>query len=118
MSTFKQAVHSEISDALKAHAVVLIVSPPVVQALATYYHSEAETWIQAEFQVADSFHNRNVHNINLNAQMDSYLTAHGETYLAYRGDNWHPNEAGHLLAGQLLYNNVLVTFGMNPILYK
>jgi hypothetical protein len=116
--SFKQAIHQEIAQALQAHAVVLMVSPPVVQASATYDKFPVNQLIAAEFEVAASFHSKNVYTFNLNQQMTNYLAAHNQTYKMYKGDSWHPNQAGHELAGQLLYNDMMQTLGQAPIIWK
>lgn len=118
MATFQQAIHDEIATALKAHAVVLMVTPPVVEATATVNATAVANYISGEFQVANSFHNPNIDLFNLNAQMATYMEAHGQTWKTYYGDSWHPNQAGHQLAGHLLYNDIIQTLGQTPIQYK
>lgn len=115
---FSDAIHDEIAQSLSQNAVVLIVTPPVVQAAATNYHAQVEAYIDAEFNVAASFHNGNIYCFNLNDEMSKYMTAHGQTWQQYKGDVWHPNQAGHELAGNLLYNDLIQIFGTNPIQYE
>lgn len=115
---FTQAVHSEIAQALRDHAVVLIVSPPVTQELVVNDRLKTATWINQLFQVAASFHSKNVYTIDLYHQMQLYLTAHGQTYKNYYGNSWHPNQAGHELAGGILANDLVQSFGFGPILFK
>ncbi|WAH37603.1 SGNH/GDSL hydrolase family protein [Alicyclobacillus dauci] len=114
----EQAVRDEIAGALKAKAVVLVVTSPVTQATATSDHNQIENYIQDELTVANSFHNSNVHFLDLNDQMTLYMQAHNQTWKQYYGDSWHPNQAGHILAGQLLANELIQTFGTGPILYQ
>lgn len=118
MGTFRQSIHDEIAAALKAHAVVMVITPPVVEATATVDATAVKNFISNEFQVANSFHNPNVYLFDLNAQMTTYMQAHGQTWKTYYGDSWHPNQAGHVLAGQLLFNDIVQTMGQAPIQYK
>lgn len=114
---FANAIHDEISQCLNRDDVVMIITPPVVQATATYYHSKVEAYIEAEFKEAASFQNGNVYCFNLNDEMSKYMAAHGQTYQLYKGDSWHPNQAGHELGGKLLFNDFVQTFGSKPIQY-
>ncbi len=115
--TFDRSIHTEIAQALAAHAAVLIVTPPVTKLLETTDHRRVNQFIQAEFQVGDSFHNPNVTDINLYAQMQQYLVSHGETVRPYVGNSWHPNGAGHRLAGRLFAQDMMKDFGSGPIEY-
>ncbi len=115
VTQFGDAIRDEIADALKAHAVVLIVTPPVVQASATVEHAKQEVFIRKLFSVADSFNNRNVVILDVYHQMEVYIQAHHQTYRMYYGNIWHPNQAGHELAGTLLENDLVLKFGLGAI---
>lgn len=108
---FESAIHTEIQEALQAHAVVFVITPPVVKALATNRHDAGVTYMQEEFDVAKSFHSQSVFTFDVFSQMESYMKAHHQSYQMYYGDNWHPNGLGHQVAGQLLYRDFAQTFG-------
>lgn len=118
IDTFDADFKKEISMALAQHAVVLIVTPPVVLANYTYAAGDTSTLIAQEKQVANSFHSTNVKFFNLYNQMMAYLAAHRQTYKPYEGDSWHPNRKGHILAGSMLQNDIVTVLGQGPILYK
>lgn len=114
-AVFQAAIRAEIAPALDARALVLIVTPPVVRANATYAEQKTMNYIAWEKDVVDSYRNPDVETIDLYAQMMQYLKLRGETYQPYYGDNWHPNQAGHILAGTLLENDILSDFGQGPL---
>ncbi|MCL6443995.1 MAG: SGNH/GDSL hydrolase family protein [Alicyclobacillus sp.] len=115
---FEQAIHSEIQQALNAHAVVFVITPPVVKALATNQHDKGEVLMHNELQVAKSFHSPNVYTFDVFNEMAAYMKDHHQTYQLYYGDNWHPNGLGHQVAGRLLYADIAKTFGTTPIRYR
>ncbi|MBF8378283.1 SGNH/GDSL hydrolase family protein [Alicyclobacillus mali] len=115
LAAFRQAIADEIEEALAEHAVVLVVTSPVTKATATYNHAEDEAYMQVESDVVSSFDNPNVYYLDLNRDMTLYMEAHHQTWKMYYGDAWHPNEAGHILAGKLLFDELVSTFGMGPI---
>lgn len=114
---FEYAIHREIQQALKAHAVVFIVTPPVVKPLATTSNQRGERLIRSELNVAAQFHNPNVYTFDLFDQMMTYMSAHHQTYKVYYGDDWHPNALGHKVGGELFYQYLAKTFGTTPILF-
>jgi lysophospholipase L1-like esterase len=119
LDQFRTAIHDEINQSLQHQAVVMIVTPPVVEATATTTgHSQMENYVQAELAVAASFRNANIYTFDVNEEMTTYLQVHGQTWQPYFGDSWHPNQAGHELAGQLLFNDLIQTFGTTPIRYQ
>lgn len=118
LRTFQNQIRQEISTALHDHAVVLIVSPPITKLLATTDHRRVTDYIDSEFQVGQSFRNPNVVDIHLLEQMQEYMMAHHQTYRRYYGNAWHPNQAGHELAGRLLVDDLNKRFGSGPILFK
>lgn len=115
---FISSVHAQIATALKAHAVVLIVTPPVTEESAINDHWKQDQWMKAWFKDIDSFHSKNVYVMDVYHQMEDYMTAHGQTYKDYYGNSWHPNQAGHILAGGILVNDMIQTFGINPITWR
>ncbi len=117
MARFKYAIHAEIDGALAQHAVVMLVTPPVTEASSSFYRAGTERYLAAEVEVAHEFHNPNVHVFDILSQMRRYMAAHGQTYWMYYGNSWHPNSAGHRLAGRLLYRDIVHTLGHGPIVY-
>lgn len=116
---FGAAVHTEIAKALAAHAVVFIVTPPVVQASATTLHARQETFIGELFTVVSNFKNKNIVIFDVYHQMEAYMAAHGQTYLAYyNGNSWHPDAAGHELAGMLLFNDLVEKYGLGSVRFQ
>jgi len=65
-----------------------------------------------------SFDNPNVYYLDLNPDMTLYREAHHHTWKMYYGDAWHPNEAGHVLAGRFLFDELVSTFGMGPVAWQ
>lgn len=118
LDQFKKSFHTLIAEALKEHAVVLIVTPPVTQELVVNDQRKTEQWSNQMFQVANAFNSSNVYIEDLYHQMTFYMAAHGKTYKDYYGNSWHPNQAGHVLAGSILANDLVKTFGFGPILFK
>ncbi|GMA63475.1 hypothetical protein GCM10025859_39150 [Alicyclobacillus fastidiosus] len=117
-TAIRQAISDEITEALAAHAVVLVVSPPVTEASETNYETLTNEYVSEEFAAAKSIENPNVYDMDVLNQMRSFLTAHNETWRQYFGDSWHPNQAGHELAGSLLFNDLIETFHQAPIRSK
>lgn len=115
-ATFKQAIRNEINQSLQAHAVVLMVTPPVVPA--SVNNARFDALLQDEYAVVHAIHSSNVHWFNLNEDMAVYLQAHGQYLSDYVSGTWHPNQAGHELAGELLYNELLEQFGSQPIAFE
>ncbi|MDQ0189781.1 SGNH/GDSL hydrolase family protein [Alicyclobacillus cycloheptanicus] len=115
---FGRAVKQEIAQSLRAHAVVLLVTPPVTKELDTVDHRRVYTYIHELFRVGASFHNPNVIDMNVYQQMQSYMKAHHQTYKQYYGNAWHPNRAGHILAGRILARDLQQHFGNGPIQWK
>lgn len=107
---FKQAIHNEISMALNRHADVIVVTPPPTGA--SYAHDKVtETnLVNIEMAVAESFHSKNVYVFDLYRQMEAYIANHHQTIALYEADAWHPNTAGHTLAGQILADDLMQHF--------
>lgn len=114
-SVFDSQVRQQIAMGLAAHAVVLVVTPPVTKASYTTYQVQEPAYLAHELAVAESFHSPNVYVFNVFDQMKQYLDAHNQTYLPYMANSWHPNRHGHKLAGQLLFQDMLVQFGLSGI---
>lgn len=118
LADFRAAVSREISLALANHDVVLVATPPITRATYTQYARQEPLYASAELSVAKGFHSPNVYTFDLLSQMEAYLKAHHQTYVPYMADGWHPNAAGHTLAGQILDQDLQNTFGKLPIKFK
>lgn len=105
-SAIEQAIRTEISEAMATDAVVIVTSPPVTEAIDTTLHKTVEQYIEAEKADVNTLQSPNVHFVNLNQIMGNYLVAHNQSWQDYFGDSWHPDAAGHILAGQLLYSEL------------
>ncbi len=117
MSTFDFHIHQEIAEALSIHAVVLMVTPPVTKATYTQFKLQEPRYVRHEIRVAKSFNSPNVVVCDVFDQMRSYIVSHKQSYKMYMGDGWHPNSAGHILAGHLLYNDIIAHYGNKAIAY-
>ncbi|WDL97510.1 SGNH/GDSL hydrolase family protein [Alicyclobacillus sp. ALC3] len=112
---FAAALHREIVQTLAIHAVALVVTPPVTKQLVTVDHSRVYQYIAAEHQVVNTFHSPNVVWVNVYKQMNQFLIAHHQSYKLYEGNAWHPNRAGHILAGRILAQDLTHRFGRRPM---
>ena len=115
MNIFNFHIRQEIAEALSVHAVVLMVTPPVTKASYTQFKVQEAAYVRNEIAVAKSFHSPNVIVCDVFDQMRSYLVSHHQSYTMYMGDGWHPNSAGHILAGHLLYQDLIAHYGTKPI---
>lgn len=112
---FQQEVTSEINEALAKNAQVMVVTPPVTPAAYTGKTSqEIPLYIASEIDAAKSFHSNRVYIYDIYNQMKQYLAEHHQTVSPYANDGWHPNAAGHILAGQILANDIRQSFKVNP----
>lgn len=111
LSTFDAAIRGEIEQALQAHAVVLMVTPPVTKASTASAWPLESAYMADEMRAAASFHSPNLYQFDLFQQMKEALQAAGQTVEPYAADGAHPNTAGHALAGRLLANDFLQRFG-------
>lgn len=115
IAAFERTIHDEVAASLRRHAVVFIVTPPVVPANADKWHSIFEQFVSAQRTVADSFASPNVHFVPLNLDMSSYMAANKLLPSSFSVGGWHPNAAGHELAGMLLDNIMVQMLGQRPI---
>lgn len=118
LNTFQTYMKQEIQQALAHHAVVFVVTPPVTKASYTQFKVQEAAYAEAEVTAAESLHNPNVYVFHVFSEMKQYLADHQQTYVPYMGDGWHPNAAGHQLAGQLLYDDMVKQFGNQPIAFQ
>lgn len=115
LPNFRAAVRTEIKEALDQRAVVVVVTSPVTRATYTQFPKSQAQFMNAEMAVARSFKSPNVVVADVFDQMKAYLIAHHQTYVPYMADGWHPNAAGHRLAGQLLFADMRQSFGIKSI---
>ena len=119
LSKVEAQVRWEAELALGQHAVVFLVTPPVTRASYVGKLAPLEApYVNHEIAAIRSLHNSNAYVFNVFHQMKAYLVAHHQTITPYVGDGWHPNTAGHILAGNLLSNDVEKVFGHSPIAFQ
>lgn len=111
MAAFQNYIRQEIQEALSAKAIVLVVTPPVTEAAVVKYPTQEFRYVVSEMNLVKQLHNPNVVGFDLFDQMLAYLRKHHQTYAMYEGDANHPNRAGHILAGRLLYQDMLNHYG-------
>jgi hypothetical protein len=115
ISVFRAKIQEEIRTALSHHAVVFIITPPVTEESYTDYRTQEEIYVQNEVQAAKAFHSPNVYVFDVFHQMKAYLKSHHQTILPYKGNSWHPNKRGHMLAGHILFEDIYRVFHENPV---
>jgi len=103
---FQAEIRMEITDALREHAVVYVVTPPVTRASYTDYRTQESAMLAAEMTTALALRSPNVYVFDVFNQMKKNLVQHHQTYAPYMADGWHPNTLGHELAGQILFADV------------
>ena len=106
-----RALHRQNQFALAAHAVVLVVTPAVTRASFEEDRLSEPAAVQQELAVAKSFHSPDVYEVNVFGAMRHYLAAHHLTYRLLMAGRWHPNTAGHRLAGALLAHALIELWG-------
>ncbi|MCL6548701.1 MAG: SGNH/GDSL hydrolase family protein [Alicyclobacillus sp.] len=108
---FTSTLRDEIEQSLNAHAVVMVITPPVVTASAGRLHEDFAAYASAEYELVTSLHNPNVYWFDLHEQTLDYIQGHHQDVSQYCANAWHPNESGHELGGQLLAEDWMETFG-------
>ncbi|MBX5437013.1 MAG: SGNH/GDSL hydrolase family protein [Alicyclobacillaceae bacterium] len=104
---FQQLLRGEIVAALQRRAVVFVVTPPVTEVALTQYKAPMRSYMLEELQVVRRLHNPNVAGFDLFAQMLRYLEVHHQSIRLYAADAHHPNRQGHILAANLLCDDIL-----------
>ncbi|MHB1684332.1 MAG: SGNH/GDSL hydrolase family protein [Bacilli bacterium] len=105
---FQRAIQSEVSMAIKFGADVWIVTPPVTPATYVGHDVELErVYAYREILGARAVHSTHVHVFELLNAMKTYLRDHHQSYKPYASNNWHMNQAGHVLAGHILADAIL-----------
>lgn len=112
LAEFDKYVGQEIKEALAAHAMVFMVTPPVTRASYTQYLTQQQMYVNAEIQLAASFHNPHLYTFDIFDQMKQYLINTNQTYVRYSADGWHPNSAGHRLAARMLVTDIDNAFNL------
>lgn len=111
LATFQKDIEDEISLALQSNMKVIIVSPPATAASYTaHYGTLQSAYVEREFEASQLFHSPNVYVIDLLDQMKVYLADHNVSIKTYEADSWHPNTAGHELAGAILAADISQQF--------
>lgn len=105
---FQRAIQSEVSMATKFGADVWIVTPPVTPATYVGHDVKLErVFAYREILGARAVHSPHVHVFDLLNAMKIYLREHHQSYKPYASNNWHMNQAGHVLAGHILADAIL-----------
>ncbi|KUO96223.1 SGNH/GDSL hydrolase family protein [Ferroacidibacillus organovorans] len=107
LSVFSQTIRKEINLAIANHEAVWVVTPPVTPASYTVNRVSEAQYVNAEIAVARSYPAREVSVFDVFNQMKAYIAKHHQNYQMYAADAWHPNTAGHILAGKLLAHDLL-----------
>lgn len=103
MGLFQRVIQSEVSMAIKTGADVWIVTPPVSPATYVGHDVKLEpAYAYREILGARAVHSTHVHVFDLLNAMKKFLKDHHQSYKPYVSNNWHLNQAGHVLAGQIL----------------
>ncbi len=105
---FQRTIQSEVTMALHEGADVWIVTPPVTTATYVGHDVQLEAaYIKREIAGAQAVHSTHVYVLDLTNAMKTYLVDHHESYKTLQSNNWHMNQAGHVLAGQILAKAIL-----------
>ncbi len=115
MPQFNKYLQREINESLSANAKVFIVTPPVTLATYTKFPKQEQAYTTDEMNLVKQDHQPGVYAFNVFDQMKNYLVQHHQTIAPYVADPNHPNRAGHILAGKLLYEDIFRQFGKKPI---
>lgn len=107
-SIFQRVIQSEVSMAITYGADVWLVTPPVTPASYVGHDVELEReYAGLEISGARAVHSTHVHVFDLMNAMKKYLKDHQQSYKPYSSNNWHMNQAGHVLAGQILADAIV-----------
>ncbi|WAH35181.1 SGNH/GDSL hydrolase family protein [Alicyclobacillus dauci] len=105
-SKINQDIIQEIMDALKVHAKVVVITPPVTGASYVEFADTEGPAVQSMVNAIRNLHESNVHVVDLFSQTKSYLASHHQTWKTYAADGWHPNPSGYALYASLLANDL------------
>lgn len=95
-------VHTEISEALRAHDVVLLVSPSATRSTFTIARRIQPAMWSEEVHAATRFKSPNVYVINVMNPEKRWMLGHHVGYQPFMQGLWDPNTRGHRLASQIL----------------
>lgn len=102
INVFSNDVRSQICQSLNDYDSVILTTPPISVASYTIDKTQIDKYVNAELQVAASFNSPHIYVFDLKTKMEEYIKNHNQNYRIYVRDNWHLNDKGHALAGQLL----------------
>ncbi|MDQ0189621.1 SGNH/GDSL hydrolase family protein [Alicyclobacillus cycloheptanicus] len=103
----KAVIQQEISESLAAGADVWIVTPPTTGSTYGVHSNVQQEYVSTEIAAGQSFHSSRVIVFDLLTVMKAYLKSHNIDIKSLEYDSWHPNTAGHTLAGQLMADLIL-----------
>ncbi len=107
-TVFQASIRQEVDLSVQLGAKVWVVTPPVTEA--TYSPRDSvleEVYAGYEIQAAKSVHPGDVQVFDVLNSMKEYLKANHQSVTLYASNAWHPNAAGHILAGQLLADMIM-----------
>lgn len=106
--TFEASIQQEVALAVQSGAEVWVVTPPVTEASYAAKDSVLEqVYAKDEIQAARSVTPGNIHVFDLFNAMKHHLQQNHETITRFASNAWHPNPAGHILAGRILAAEIL-----------
>lgn len=117
LNTFTNNLRQEINEGLQAHAVVMIITPPVTEASLTTYKTAFKKYLNAELSVAHSYHQQHVYALDIYDTMLSDLNRRHVLLSTLTANSWHPNAKGHELAGAILASELKQQFGSSAVKY-
>lgn len=107
-NTFEASIRQEVDLSVAMGAKVWVVTPPVTEATYSPKDSVLEAvYAGYEVQAATSVHASDVQVFDLLNAMKGYLSTNHQSVTMYASNAWHPNAAGHILAGQLLTDMIV-----------
>lgn len=107
-TVFQASVRQEVDLSVQMGARVWVVTPPVTKATYSGKDSVLEAvYAGYEIQAATSVHPEDVQVFDVLNAMKDYLVTNHQSVTLYATNAWHPNAAGHILAGQLLADMIM-----------
>lgn len=113
IAQFDSAIRQEIEEALRAGALVFVVTPPVTKASYTQYLVQEQAYVNAELALVQQLHNPKLYMFDVYDQMKQYIAANQLKYQTFSADGWHPNSAGHQLAASFMVSAIDAAFGLS-----
>lgn len=106
MNKFNKYLTQEIQMALNHNSVVYLVSPPVTQVSFTKYKVKQQSYVDEEETIVKKLNNPNVHFFNVFSEMKQYMAENHQDVKEFGTNTWHPNSMGHIIATNLLLQDI------------